>query len=180
MLYRAMKSKEYSLTQAELHRILDYNPKTGMFTWCVRPSAHVYAGDVAGKILSLPGKPSYTLISIKGRKHRAHRLAFLWMTGEWPPETVDHIDGNGLNNAWGNIRFATYAQNNARLVRKRKRKHDLPRGVFPNGNAFMSKIKVNSKDVYLGRFKTPEEAHEIYLEAVRKYRGEFVNLPSTT
>jgi len=45
--------------------------------------------------------------------------------GEWPPEFMDHIDGNPANNAWENLRPATAAEN----ARNRKRKYDSYTGI---------------------------------------------------
>jgi hypothetical protein len=92
------------------------------------------------------------------------------MTGEDPGDmTVDHADCNPSNDAWNNLRLATQAQQELNKKR-RKRKHNLPKGVYLNGpSGLMAKLVVGSKCVYLGRFATPEEAHAAYCAAAQEH-----------
>lgn len=54
----------------------------------------------------------YIVIKIDGNRHYGHRLAFLYMTGEWSKHLVDHKPpGMKSDNRWENIREATYTQN---------------------------------------------------------------------
>jgi hypothetical protein len=95
------------LTQARLKELLHYDPETGVFTRLVsRNGNNALIGSRAGT----PNSHGYTLIQIRGTKHRAHRLAFLYMTGEIPPE-VDHINRVKDDNRWDNLRPATKREN---------------------------------------------------------------------
>lgn len=87
------------ITQSQLKLILDYDPLTGEFQWRKN-------GKTAGWIHKTKNN-CYIRINIGKNKYRAHRLAFLYMTGELPSLDVDHIDGNGTNNKWCNIRSAS-------------------------------------------------------------------------
>ena len=49
--------------------------------------------------------------------------------------------------------------------RKKRKKRILPRGVYPSKNNFMAMFMVDGNNVYVGSYKTPEEAHEAYLKA---------------
>ena len=51
------------------------------------------------------GSDGYLHIEIDGQDCLAHNLAWLYMTGEWPPGEIEHIDGDKLNNAWANLRL---------------------------------------------------------------------------
>lgn len=94
------------LTQDDLKYYLNYDPLTGIFTR-VRSAGGKKAGTVAGYTDPL----GYIIIQVKGVSYRAHRLAFLYMEGAFPPDQVDHIDRNPSNNAWSNLRKCTSAEN---------------------------------------------------------------------
>ena len=96
------------LTQEHLKSILDYDPSTGVFTWkMTNPSRSCIKGKRAG----YEGKDGYRNIKIKSVKYREHILACLYMTGQFPKESVDHIDQVRSNNAWSNLREVTHAEN---------------------------------------------------------------------
>ena len=97
------------INQAQLKSILHYNPITGDFTW---KKNNKIAGSVHPKV-----NTSYSRININKKGHSAHRLAFLYTTGEFPKGQVDHIDANGLNNKWLNLRDVSSSMNrrNARM-----------------------------------------------------------------
>lgn len=92
------------MTQKELKSILHYDPSTGVFTWKIKPSNHVKIDDVAGNKNKHHG---YTQIGFKYILYQAHRLAFLYMTDDWPADQVDHINHNRSDNRWMNLRNAT-------------------------------------------------------------------------
>ena len=94
-----------ALTQDRLKSVLHYNPDTGIFTH-IRSGHGVYPGKVAGAIMR-----GYIGIKIDGVAHRAHRLAFLYITGEMP-EGVDHINQKKTDNRFINLRKATAQENN--------------------------------------------------------------------
>jgi hypothetical protein len=160
------------LTQARLHALLDYDPETGVFTWLVSRGA-ARAGTVAGTVWKGRSGP-YLLIRIDGRSYRAHRLAFLYMTGEWPPDHIDHRDGEGLTNKWKNLREATNAQNGANR-RAQVNNTTGCKGVHFNKSVrrYQSCIQVNGKRRHLGYFATAEEAHAAYCKAANHLFGQF-------
>lgn len=98
-----------------------------------------------------------------------HRLAHWVMTGEWPPNQVDHINGDGLDNRWpGNLRRANHQQQqfNARLSSRNK---SGVRGVYQRGNRWIAELKCMGKRVAYGNFATKEEAVAFRLQAERDY-----------
>lgn len=148
--------------------LLDYNADTGEFFWKV-PRGNRRIGSPAGS----PDPKGYIVIII-GRRHcLAHRLAWLWMTGEWPNECIDHIDGDRGNNRWVNLREATYSQNNMNRTRNQRA---LPQGVYPSRERFVAQLNINGKRRHLGVFATPEDAHEAYQQAATHYYGEYFHV----
>ena len=92
--------------------------------------------------------------------------------------TIDHIDGNPLNNTRKNLRQCTTAQN----MRNQKLKSTNTtgfKGVFRHGERFRAQIMFNYKSIHLGIFDTAEDAHSAYKVAAQKYFGEFVRLNGT-
>lgn len=150
------------LTAERLREVLDYDPDTGVFTRKVR-TGNVKIGDVAG---SFNGK-GYIRIGIDGRLHRAHRLAWLYVTGEWPKDQIDHINGDRGDNRLANLREVNNAENQHNLRKARADNTTGFLGVSPRYGKFRAYIMVDGKNKHLGCFPTPEAAHAAYLEAKR-------------
>lgn len=157
-------SKVPSLTAGRLRELLWYDPETGVFTWLVSRGS-VAAGKVAG---TRHGQ-GYITISIDGCLHLGHRLAVLYMTGDWPPADVDHKYGIRHDNRWTEIRQATVSQNLQNQRRAHARNKSGLLGVSQKGRRWAAKIQVNGENLCLGTFDTPELAHAAYLEAKAKH-----------
>src|SRR5262245_9443339 len=93
------------LTAKRLREVLDYEPKTGKFRWKLRVSLCIRVGDEAGC------KSRYVMIRIDGVLYRENRLAFLYMTGEWQRDDIDHRNNDKTDNRWINLRDADKARN---------------------------------------------------------------------
>lgn len=100
------------ITQARLKELVAYDPVTGAFTWvCSGGSGgtlHI-PGDACGSMSS----QGYREARLDGQLYRQHRLAVLWMTGEFPGVgfEVDHINRDRSDNSWANLRVVTPTQN---------------------------------------------------------------------
>jgi hypothetical protein len=158
------------ITLERLKEALEYNPESGLFVWKVRTGMRVRIDDVAGAI-----SHGYVLIRLDGTLHRAHRLAWLWMTGA-QPEEIDHINGCRSDNRWCNLRLATRTQNNGNSVVHKDKQKGVPKGVFwsAQNRKWLAQIQHRGKKQYLGYFSTVEAAHSAYLAAAKELFGEFV------
>jgi hypothetical protein len=165
-------SKFIELTQLRLKELLNYSPTIGSFTWKLRNSRRVKVGDSAGSL----DNRGYWVIRIDGTLYQAHRLAWLYMTGDWPTSCLDHIDCNPLNNSFENLRAATKAENN-RNKRKRRGCSSKFKGVYLDGRdlKWQAYINVNGRRRSLGRYNTEAEAHAAYCNAAKDLHGEFAN-----
>lgn len=164
---------------ARLRTVLQYKPRKGHFVWLVQRQCHggyVKPGDVAGTKLS-DTYGTRCQIGFEGKVYRVHRLAFLFMTGKWPPKgrDVDHINGRGDDNRWCNLRPATRGQNNWNNHNLRSDNKSGKTGVSWSiqGDAWTARVTVNKKIIHLGYFDDLEEAVEVRRAAELKYFGEF-------
>lgn len=153
-------AKRTVLTFARLRDILDYNPETGKFT--KRP-----------KEVGIHHARGGCRLWVGNEQHLAHRVAWFWMTGQWPPVefVIDHINGDSTDNRWSNLRLATPSQNQRNRTKPSKNAPHGLSGAYKyhrNGRWFS---KLGKK--HLGYFDTKEEAHKAYCEAVVSEFGDF-------
>ena|SRR3990167_5147696 len=95
-----------------------------------------------------------------------HRFILNPKVGEY----VDHINGNPLDNTRKNLRICTNAAN-LRNGRVRSNNKTGFNGVTWDRfrNKWHAKIKVNYKDIFLGRFKNFDDAIKARKDAEKKY-----------
>lgn len=157
------------MSHDELLNSLSYEPETGVFTWKVRPNPRgsQKPGDAAGCVDKRCG---YVLIRLFGRLHLAHRLAWYYVTGQWPAQQIDHRDGNKSNNAYTNLRDVSNSLNQQNLRAAKKSSRSGLLGVSPteNGRYRAYITPRNAPRKALGTFDTATEAHAAYLSAKRQ------------
>jgi hypothetical protein len=171
-----------------VRELLEYSPETGEFKWKAR-DAKWFKGTVgrtpeharnhwnARHVGRTPGATDswgHTQIKLFGKLYAAHRLAWLYVTGEWPVATIDHIDCNPSNNAFANLREATHRQNGANKKVGKANRSGV-RGVHwvKDRLKWGAAIRVNYQRIHLGFFDNIEDAAEAYAKASKQYHGEF-------
>jgi hypothetical protein len=158
------------LNAERLRELLAYDPETGEFRWKVYRSPHARAGDAAG---CAKGN-GYRKICVDRRYYHAHRLAYLWMTGAWPPEDVDHRNRQRADNRFQNLRPADKAQNAANTGLYRNSRSGF-RGVARVGDKWKAHVSVRGIYQHLGMFKPAEEAALAAQAARESAFGEFAS-----
>lgn len=139
-----------------------YNPETGAFT-CLKASAARKAGDKVGVVCG-----RYLQVGVCGKKLRGHQLAWFLVYGRMP-KTIDHINGDGLDNRLCNLREVTQQQNihNHRKPPSHNTTGFLGVSYYKAGRKFSAHINLDGKKIHLGYFDDPEAAHQKYLTAKR-------------
>lgn len=150
------------MDQKYLKEIIDYDYLSGRFTWRAKRPGTRGVGALAGN----PMNNGYWQINIDGSGYLAHRLAFLWVNGEWPACCVDHINGDRADNRWENLRQASYGENQQNMKLDKRNKSGF-RGVSwsKSTGKWQASIQVNKVPRHLGFFDSPEVAGQAYLQA---------------
>lgn len=150
MCYDSNKKGHTMLTQQILKSKLHYNPITGVFTW-------IKTGKLAGCKSGKPPQAGYWIIRINHKSYVAHRLAWLYVYGEFPLELLDHKNRNRVDNSIDNLRIADDALNSKNQTIYKNSPTGF-HGVTVHGKRWRARININSKKVHLGVFDTIEEA----------------------
>lgn len=108
-----MQSHRQDLTAEYVRELLDYDPETGELRWKKTKSGRSN-GPVAGTLgeWGRNGKQRRT-ITIDYVIYKSHRVIWLWMTGAWPKDQIDHINRDAADNRWKNLREGTPLINRA-------------------------------------------------------------------
>ena len=157
------------LSAEALRSILTYDPETGIFTRKLsHPRAPQRIGEIAGGIVG----NGYRWIAINKKQYSAHRLAWLYVYGEFPAGGLDHKNGDRDDNRIANLREATCSQN---LANRKTRSISGLKGVSREHRTgkWVAQITKDRKPKHLGTFSTPEAAHAAYCKAALELHGEF-------
>lgn len=151
----------------EIRQAFFYDPGIGVFIRRERSSSRAPAGVVVGT----KNSGGYLQIRYRSMRFLAHRLAWLYVTGEWPVRVIDHINGVRDDNRIANLRDVSQQTNaeNLRLAQARTASGFL--GVHiqrRNTIRYLAQIVTNGKLSHIGSFATPAEAHSAYLKAKRE------------
>lgn len=159
------------LTQAKVREYLSYIPETGLFFWGKASGRRAKVGAVAGGITD----DGYIGIYLGRNRHSAHRLAWLYMHGEWPAGQIDHINRVRTDNRIANLRVVSRAENSQNTIRSSS-KHGVP-GVNQRApHIWQAQITLNGKRISLGFFPTKEDASAAYLKAKQKMHPVYTHL----
>jgi hypothetical protein len=112
----------------------------------------------------------YIGIGLNGGDYKAHRLTFLYMTGSFPPDQVDHINGVTDDNRWANLRASTNAENSRNTCLR----SDNTSGVLgvcwhKRDGAWIANIRKDGRKHHLGYFANLADAIAARKAAEVKY-----------
>jgi hypothetical protein len=141
----------------------DYNPGTGEFIYKERitrkPSDTAFNQKFVGEKAGHVAESGYRFVNVDGKTFRAHRVAWLIMTGSWPSDEIDHKNGRRADNRWSNLRIVD-RQENCRNISIRSDNKSGHNGVSWDSSRgkWRSVIEINGKSKQLGRFDSLESA----------------------
>lgn len=159
------------LTQQVLKQLLNYDPETGEFTW-KQNRYEKFIGTRAG--YEVPR--GYRKIGVNGKQYFEHRLAFLYMTGKFPDNVVDHKNHEKGDNRWCNLREATNHENNRhRTSQKNSTSQYLGVCWDKRKKKWKANIRIEGKKKHLGTFQEEADAAQVYNFAAAKHHKEFTN-----
>jgi hypothetical protein len=166
-----IKLNEEVLPYELANTLWDYDSNSGVLTWKINKGV-AKLGYIAGST----NTRGYINISYGGHLYYAHRLAWLLYYKRWPDSNliIDHIDGNKTNNKIENLRECTRSQNKQNSTLYKNNALGI-KGVrfIAERNLYIARIYVKGQAVYLGSFKTAEDARDAYNTKAEELFGAF-------
>lgn len=141
--WSATMTKPRSITPIEEARIreclrLDPGSPSGL-TWRIdRRGASHRTGDPAGSLFTRSYGHQCWRAKLDGRTYGIHNIIWLLLHNQWPadvwPLTIDHINRDGSDNSYDNLRLATQSQQSAN------------RGISVYGTSSYRHVSWNKRD----------------------------------
>jgi len=145
--------------------LLDYNLETGDFVWIKQNSPVAQVGALAGSVNKLKG---YRFIGVNKKKYLAHRLAWLYVYGEWPENQIDHINHIKTDNRISNLRDVTNEINQKNSYLNENSSSGI-NGVCWNKRKgrWSVRVSIEKKRKFVGYYETIFDAAAAYIKASR-------------
>lgn len=148
-----------NLTIERLRQLLHYEPATGVFTWLQRPNSRVQPGSQAGTARS----DGYLQIGVDGGTYQAHRLAWMYVHGVWPDQTVDHANHQRADNRIANLRLADHFEQAQNISGPMARNKSGLLGASWHKSGMWRCRLVARGQVHQSYHRTAQEAHAAYM-----------------
>jgi hypothetical protein len=161
------------MTLEDLESRLWYSPEKG--EW--RRFA-VKGGNTISSIAGYKHRTGYIYIGVCSRYYAAHRLAWFYMTGEWPSRHIDHVNGDPSDNRWENLRLCTVSQNSQNRRRAIVNKTGYKGvSIHRETGKFRARIFLGRRvSKSLGLYATAHEASLAYEKAAKELFGMFARV----
>ena len=161
------------LTQFELKTLLNYDGISGEFTWKNDRGRLAKKGQKAGCI----SQNGYIVIKIKSKAYKAHRLAWLYVYGEFPTKDIDHINGDKSDNRINNLRDVSERYNCYNRTSRQDTKSKIKNVTWhKRQQKWNVTISHEGKVKHIGSFDDLELAELVAIEARLKYHGEYAKV----
>lgn len=157
------------MTEHTIKDILAYHHNTGVFTWKVTRSPNAMQGTLAGSI----NNDGYVVINTGSRQLTAQRLAWYFTHGVWPSKPIVHINGKKDDNRIENLKEVSRSELSSSSNSGRKSSTGVKGVTYNKANdRYIAQISRNHVNMYIGSFKTLNEARLAYLAEVEKFKQE--------
>lgn len=149
--------------------IFSYNQDNGELCWKERSigmckTEHAMksfnnkkAGKSVGTVRDNESGKTYLSVKFGGSHYLVHRICYVIMTGK-QPEFIDHINGNGIDNRWANIRSVSLTENNRNMRLFKTNTTGIAGVGTGRNNRWQSCISINNRQINLGEYDTKAEA----------------------
>lgn len=168
------------------HDFFTYDADTGNLIWKHRDlcsfanerMGKVWNTRFAGKVAGGMSGNGYLNIVVNGLRCPVARVVWEMHKGALAKgEYVDHVNGSKTINRIDNLRKCSNTEN-CRNSRRPKNNTSGFKGVtraMDGGKPgkWIAQITVDRNHIHLGRFDTPEKAHDAYCEAALLHHGQF-------
>ena len=146
-----------------LRALLNYHPLTGVLTWRA-------SGREAGWVASIDKARYYRhMVRVDARAFISARLIWCWVTGGWPTDEIDHINGVSTDNRATNLREVTGAENHRNMKQYKNNTSGVVGAFLHRNGRWRAYISINRVRKHLGYFDTKEEAIVARKEAEMRY-----------
>lgn len=152
------------LTQARLKTLVSYDPDTGIFI-------HLSGRNKGKQAGGLDNSTGYLQLWLDNKKYRLHTLAWLYVTGSYPLNIIDHKNRIKTDNRFHNLRDTTHSINNRNISLETKTTSGMS-GVFwdKKRQKWNVKVNVDGKRVFARYYDSLEEAKAIRLSLIELHK----------
>lgn len=159
-------------TQERLKELFDYDPATGVVRALTFRRHGARGRYEKGDVIGYPDANGYLKATVDGKPYALHRVVWKWMTGDEPPEYLDHKNRVRHDNSWANLRAADASLNGAN---KAVRRPSGSAGVRPGAAAgtWFASFTHRGEHYHLGTFSDEESALAAYRAKVEEIRPGF-------